>query len=121
MWRSWSCVTRSRFSNGTCLVRRFGLPRPTGPSSLFCCIDCPAMCCTRYGCWCAPRATDDTPTVCTFLTEATDAEKILLAARALREAAGTLTGMAAGEDIAREVHDVLADVRRVYYAGEAWI
>lgn len=64
---------------------------------------------------------DHTPMVRTYLAEGPDAEKILLAARRHREAAGTLTGMAAGEDMAREVRDVLRDVRNVYYAGEAWI
>ena len=55
-------------------------------------------------------AEDETPTVRTYLADGQDAERILLAARAHREAAGTLTGMAAGEDVAREVRDVLADV-----------
>lgn len=55
-------------------------------------------------------ADDDTPTVRTYLADGEDAETILLAARAHRERAGLLTGMAAGEDVAREVRDVLADV-----------
>jgi len=55
-------------------------------------------------------ASDETPTVRTYLADAADAEAILTAARAHREAAGTLTGMAAGEDVAREARDVLADV-----------
>jgi S-DNA-T family DNA segregation ATPase FtsK/SpoIIIE len=38
-------------------------------------------------------ATDETPTVRTFLADADDAERILLAARTLREQAGTLTGV----------------------------
>ena len=63
-------------------------------------------------------ASDLTPTVRTYLADADDAEKILVAARKLREAAGTLTGMAAGEDIARQVRDVLADVRSVIERGE---
>jgi len=63
-------------------------------------------------------ASDATPTVRTYLADADDAEKILTAARKLREAAGTLSGMAAGEDIAREVRDVLADVRSVIERGE---
>jgi hypothetical protein len=66
-------------------------------------------------------ASDDTPTVRTYLADAADAERILLAARALREQAGTLTGMAAGEDVARQVRDVLRDVHDVFRAGEAWI
>lgn len=66
-------------------------------------------------------ATDDTPTVRTFLADADDAERILLAARTLREQAGTLSGVAAGEQTARQMRDVLRDVRDVYRAGEAWI
>ena len=66
-------------------------------------------------------ASDDTPTTRTYLADAADAERILLAARTLREQAGTLTGMAAGEDVRREVRDVLRDVRGAYQAGEAWI
>jgi DNA segregation ATPase FtsK/SpoIIIE, S-DNA-T family len=58
-------------------------------------------------------AADETPTVRTYLADAQDAEAILTAARAHREAAGTLTGMAAGEDVAREARDVLADVLAV--------
>lgn len=56
-------------------------------------------------------AADETPTVRSHLADAEDAERILTAARAHREAAGTLTGMAAGEDVARQVRDILADVR----------
>jgi S-DNA-T family DNA segregation ATPase FtsK/SpoIIIE len=63
-------------------------------------------------------ATDHTPTVRTYLADAADAEKILRAARALREKAGTLTGHAAGETVARDVRDVLTDVRSVYGPGE---
>jgi S-DNA-T family DNA segregation ATPase FtsK/SpoIIIE len=61
---------------------------------------------------------DQTPTVRTFLAEAPDAEKILMAARQHRERVGTLSGLAAGEDVAREVRDVMADARSVFYAGE---
>jgi hypothetical protein len=66
--------------------------------------------------------TDDTPTVRTFLADHTDAEKILAAARAHRERLGTLTGMAAGEEIKRSTRDVLADVRAVMDAetGLQW-
>ncbi|GAB3982334.1 cell division protein FtsK [Plantactinospora veratri] len=64
-------------------------------------------------------ATDATPTVRTYLADQEDAEKILIAARKLREQAGTLTGMAAGETVAREVRDVLADVRTVIHPGES--
>jgi S-DNA-T family DNA segregation ATPase FtsK/SpoIIIE len=63
--------------------------------------------------------TDETPTVRTHLADAADAEKILLAARRHREAAGTLSGYAAGEEVARQVRDVLADVRAVFSPGEA--
>lgn len=61
---------------------------------------------------------DDTSMVRTYLAEHPDAEKILLAARKHREAAGTLSGYAAGELVAREVRDALADVRSVFAAGE---
>ncbi|WFE27800.1 cell division protein FtsK [Solwaraspora sp. WMMD791] len=63
-------------------------------------------------------ASDATPTVRTYLADADDAEKILTAARKLREAAGTLSGMAAGEDVTRLTRDVLADVRAVIEPGE---
>lgn len=66
-------------------------------------------------------ATDDTPLVRCHLAEGPDAEKILLAARQHRERLGTLTGAAAGEDMSREVRDVLRDVRDVFYAGEVWV
>ncbi|MFL6126480.1 hypothetical protein, partial [Actinophytocola sp.] len=57
---------------------------------------------------------DRTPTTSTFLADHTDAEKILLAARKHRERVGTLSGQAAGEEIAREVRDVLADALAVF-------
>lgn len=66
-------------------------------------------------------ASDATPLVRTYLADHEDAEKILIAARRHREAAGTLTGEAAGEDTTREYRDVLRDVRSVFYAGEAWV
>jgi len=59
-------------------------------------------------------ASDASPTVRTYLADGQDAEKILTAARALRERAGTLSGMAAGEDASREARDVLADVLAVF-------
>ncbi|GAA1005469.1 cell division protein FtsK [Acrocarpospora pleiomorpha] len=67
-------------------------------------------------------AADDTPTVRTYLADAADAEKILTAARALRERAGTLTGYAAGQTVIREIRDVLADALSVYHsdAGLPW-
>jgi DNA segregation ATPase FtsK/SpoIIIE, S-DNA-T family len=66
-------------------------------------------------------ASDLTPTVRTFLANHADAEKIFIAARRHREALGLLSGLAAGEEMAREHRDVMADVRRVFYAGEAWV
>ncbi|WP_433057064.1 cell division protein FtsK [Dactylosporangium sp. CS-033363] len=63
-------------------------------------------------------AADATPVVRTYLADQEDAEKILIAARKLREAAGTLTGMAAGEDVARASRDVLADVRGMFEPSE---
>ncbi|MEV6306091.1 cell division protein FtsK [Actinoplanes sp. NPDC051861] len=61
---------------------------------------------------------DDTATVRTYLADHEDAERILTAARKHREAAGTLTGDAAGEKVARELRDSLADVRSVFLPGE---
>lgn len=63
--------------------------------------------------------TDYTPTVRTYLADHVDAERILTAARAYREAAGELSGAAAGEAVAREARDFAADARSVFYAGEA--
>ncbi|MFI6388698.1 hypothetical protein [Nonomuraea sp. NPDC050540] len=63
-------------------------------------------------------AGDDTPTVRFHLADAEDAEKILLAARKLREHAGTLSGMAAGQTAIREVRDVLADALTVFQGSE---
>jgi DNA segregation ATPase FtsK/SpoIIIE, S-DNA-T family len=64
-------------------------------------------------------ASDTTPTVRTYLADQEDAEKILHAARALRERAGTLSGVAAGEEaVARQVRDVLADAASVFGTDE---
>jgi S-DNA-T family DNA segregation ATPase FtsK/SpoIIIE len=63
-------------------------------------------------------ASDNTPLVRTFLADHADAEKILIAARRLREQYGTLSGLAAGERVEREVRDVMADARSVFVAGE---
>ncbi|MEU0557430.1 cell division protein FtsK [Dactylosporangium sp. NPDC006015] len=63
-------------------------------------------------------ASDDTPTVRTYLADHSDAEKILTAARKHRQAAGTLSGAAIGETITRDMRDTLADVRSVFLAGE---
>lgn len=59
-------------------------------------------------------ATDVTPTVRTHLADSTDAEHILRAARAYREAAGTLSGMAAGQDVGTPHQDVLGDILAVF-------
>src|SRR6266700_1776223 len=58
-------------------------------------------------------ASDASPTVRTYLADGDDAEKILLAARKLRERAGTLSGMAAGLEVDDDDRDVLADVLQV--------
>ncbi|MEV6864067.1 hypothetical protein AB0M44_24050 [Streptosporangium subroseum] len=63
-------------------------------------------------------ASDETPTVRFYLADAEDAEKILTAARALRQRAGTLTGHAAGQTMIRETRDVLADAASVFQSGE---
>jgi S-DNA-T family DNA segregation ATPase FtsK/SpoIIIE len=63
-------------------------------------------------------ASDDTSITRTYLADHTDAEKILTAARRHRVAAGTLSGLAAGEQAPREVRDVLADVRSIFTATE---
>ena len=56
---------------------------------------------------------DDAPTVRTHLADGEDAEVILLAARKLREKAGTLTGAAALEDIGAGESDIIADLLEV--------
>jgi hypothetical protein len=66
-------------------------------------------------------ATDQAPTVRTFLADHEDAEKILIAARRHREVLGLLSGDAAGEVVEREYRDVMADARAVFYAGQAKI
>ncbi len=63
-------------------------------------------------------ATDASPTVRTYLADGQDTERILVAARALRERAGTLSGMAVGEDPGRPARDVLADVAAVFGADD---
>jgi hypothetical protein len=59
-------------------------------------------------------ASDASPTVRTYLADGQDAERILTAARAIRERAGTLTGMAAGLGVGRPARDVLGDVLAVF-------
>lgn len=67
-------------------------------------------------------ASDASPVVRTYLADGQDAERILTAARMLRERAGTLTGMAAGLGTRTEARDVLADVLAVFLgdAGLHW-
>jgi hypothetical protein len=55
-------------------------------------------------------ATDASPVTRTHLADADDAERILTAARTLREAAGTLSGMALAEDAAPAAVSIAADV-----------
>ncbi|KAB2390498.1 cell division protein FtsK [Actinomadura montaniterrae] len=64
-------------------------------------------------------AADETPTVRTHLADHGDAEKILTAARRLRERAGTIAGYAAGEDTGTPDRDVLADVLAVFGSDPA--
>ena len=59
-------------------------------------------------------ASDASPTVRGYLADGQDAERILTAARGLRERAGTLSGMAAGLEVAEDDRDVLADVLQVF-------
>jgi S-DNA-T family DNA segregation ATPase FtsK/SpoIIIE len=63
-------------------------------------------------------ATDDTPITRTHLADHGDAEKILVAARKHRIAANTLSGAAAGEEITRDLRDVLADAREMFNPGD---
>jgi DNA segregation ATPase FtsK/SpoIIIE, S-DNA-T family len=63
--------------------------------------------------------TDHTPTVRTFLADHEDTEKVLTAARAHRERLGTLSGLAAGEEMTRANRDVLADTLAVFQADTA--
>jgi len=67
-------------------------------------------------------ASDDTTIVRTYLADHTDAEKILVAARKHRELAGTLSGFAAGETVAREVRNTLADAAAMFTGegGLSW-
>jgi hypothetical protein len=58
-------------------------------------------------------ASDASPTVRTYLADGQDAERILYAARQLRQHAGTLSGMAAGAAVPEDDRDVLADVLQV--------
>jgi hypothetical protein len=62
-------------------------------------------------------ATDVSPTVRTYLADGQDAERILTAARALRQRTGTLSGMALGENSPEAEVSVLADVLSVFGAS----
>ena len=61
-------------------------------------------------------ASDASPTVRSYLADGRDAERILVAARALRERAGTLSGMALDEEAAAPARDVLGDALSVFGA-----
>ena len=61
-------------------------------------------------------ASDETPTVRTYLADHADAAKILAAARAHRDRAGTVTGYAAGAGSDAAASDILADARAVFGA-----
>jgi S-DNA-T family DNA segregation ATPase FtsK/SpoIIIE len=62
---------------------------------------------------------DDEPQITrTFYVDSPGAEAVVTRARRLREAAGTLTGYAAGEDLAQQAgHDLLGDVRAALTAA----
>ena len=60
-------------------------------------------------------------TVRTYLGDGEDAEKILQAARRNRERAGTLDGMAAGDEVTRQARDPLADVLDAYQRDETFL
>ncbi len=59
-------------------------------------------------------ASDENPTVRTYLADARHTEKIINAARGHRQNARTLTGHAAGRPVPLPVRDVLADVLTVF-------
>ncbi len=58
--------------------------------------------------------TDDAPTVRTFLADGEDAEVICVAARKIREKAGTLSGDAAGLVFEVDESDIVADLAEVF-------
>jgi DNA segregation ATPase FtsK/SpoIIIE, S-DNA-T family len=55
----------------------------------------------------------------TYYLNGADTERVAKRARALREAAGTLSGVAAGEDDGTPRRDVLADILAVFGPGPA--
>jgi hypothetical protein len=59
-------------------------------------------------------ASDASPTVRTYLADGQDAERILTAARGLRERAGTLDGYAAGLEMETSARDALKDALAVF-------
>ncbi|MGH3480593.1 MAG: hypothetical protein ACRDTZ_00030 [Pseudonocardiaceae bacterium] len=63
----------------------------------------------------------DNCTVRCYLADGEDAEKILVAARALRERAGTLDGMAAGDAVVVQARDPLTDVYDAFGPDETWV
>lgn len=63
-------------------------------------------------------ASDETPTVRTYLADHGDAAKILAAARKIRERAGTIAGYAAGVETAADAADILADALEVFGADK---
>lgn len=73
---------------------------------------------SHKGCGILRGASDATPTVRGYLADGEDAEKILIAARALRERAGTLTGQAAGEEMPVMIRDVLGDALGMFNLSE---
>ena len=64
------------------------------------------------------EAFEHTPVVRCHYADGADAEKILQTARRYREQAGTLTGMAADEDLDKPGRDVLADVHAMFLGSE---
>jgi hypothetical protein len=60
-------------------------------------------------------------TVRKYLADGEDAEKILHAARRLRERLGTLDGMAAGEQVVQQARDPLADALDTFHADETFL
>lgn len=64
---------------------------------------------------------DGNCTVRTYLADGEDALKILTAARRRREQLGTLDGMAAGQDLAIEARDPLADAIDAFHPGETFL
>jgi DNA segregation ATPase FtsK/SpoIIIE, S-DNA-T family len=62
--------------------------------------------------------TDEIPLIRFYLADGQDADRIIDAARVLRERAGTIAGFAAGQDTGLPARDVLADVLAVFGADQ---